>query len=193
MINFGLGQNKNTNGLRQNETPTQAKKPQRDTNKLKELERAAATQNAEKHKIPAAGDKKGPVPGNIYYNLGSASPIPLSYEDYPEGGPVISILVTNRQKDVDELTTALKSLAFLKGDLDPDHKAPVLCFNEGDLSEEQINQIVSSCRDRPIAFPLVDFTEFPPGFNPEVEETKFKVKGRKEWGYYHMIRFWVTG
>ena len=71
-INFGLGQNKNTNGLRQNETPTQAKKPQRDTNKLKELERAAATQNAEKHKIPAAGDKKGPVPGNIYHNLGSA-------------------------------------------------------------------------------------------------------------------------
>lgn len=175
---------------------------------LKELEKSEYDRNANKDRIPKSTKTKskpsspesestpkqtGFVPGQLYYNNGSPTPIPLTYEHHPAGGPAISILVTNREKDISELRTALRSLAFLQGDLDPDHKAPILIFNEGDLSPEQIESIVTSCPDRPIAFPTVDFTEFPPGYNGEQEGTKFQVKGRKEWGYYHMIRFWVTG
>lgn len=141
------------------------------------------------------------VPGLVYYNVGnknadpssSSLPGPISYHDYPPGGAAIAILVTNRTKDVDELVTGLRSLAFLQGDSDPHHKAPVLCFHEGDLTTHQKTRIAAST-DRPVAFPTVDFTEFPDGFDPNKHgDTDFKVKGRKTWGYYQMIRFWVTG
>jgi len=110
---------------------------------------------------------------------------------YPKNGPVISILVASRQKDVDEACLALQSLVFLGGD-SKEHPAPVLMFNEGDLSEEQTAFIIG-CTTRPIAFPLVNFTSFPEGWDHEVSAKKFLVGGRNEWGYYQMIRFWVTG
>lgn len=125
----------------------------------------------------------------VYYNLGGDKPEPI-LSKYRAGGPVIASLCTNIDKDVKELQNALKSLKFLHGD-DPNQISPVLVFNEGDLSQDQINAIVAST-NRPIAFPLVDFTSFPPGFDPDKESREFSVKGRSKWGYYQMIRFWVT-
>jgi len=112
-------------------------------------------------------------------------------EKYPPDGPVIAILVSSREKDVVEACTALRSLVFLGGD-NEDYPAPILAFNEGDLSTEQIEYIVG-CTKRPISFPFVDFSVLPEGFNEHVSAKMFRVKGRSEWGYYQMIRFWVTG
>jgi len=116
--------------------------------------------------------------------------IPFAMTNYPTGGPVIATLVTNREKDLNELCLALRSLVLLRGD-SKEYPAPVLVFNEGDLSDEQIQSILR-CTDRMISFPRVDFSVFPQGFN-FVTEQKFQVKGRSEWGYYQMIRFWLTG
>jgi len=91
---------------------------------------------------------------------------------------------------VDDACLALKSLAFLQGD-DDRHPAPVLIFNEGDLTDDQLYFLVS-CTERPIAFPLVDFTTFPGGFDKQVNTQMFHVEKRKEWGYYQMLRFWIT-
>lgn len=116
----------------------------------------------------------------------------LSHDKYPAGeGPVIATLVSKRVQDIEELQTALKSLAFLKGDKDYNALAPVLVFNEGDLDLLAIKYIVSST-NRPIAFPRVDFKKFPDGFNEVVEEAPFPVPGRDPWGYVQMIRFWTT-
>jgi len=100
-------------------------------------------------------------------------------------------LVTNNSKDVEDLQVALRSLLFLQGDAKTT-LTPVLIFNEGDLSESQIEAIRSST-NRPIAFPEVDLTSFPTGFDPAQGNHQFKVKNRKSWGYYQMIRFWITG
>lgn len=115
------------------------------------------------------------------------------FEGYPEGGPVIALLVASRPQDIDEACLALRSLVFLKGD-NPNFPAPVLLFNEGDLSREQVNALRQST-NRPVAFPLVDFSNenFPKGWNHQIETKMFRVKDRNNWGYYHMIRFWVTG
>jgi len=116
----------------------------------------------------------------------------LPLDKYPEGeGPVIATLVSSRPSDILDLKVALKSLAFLKGDKDPEALAPVLIFNEGDLTKDCIRNIVAST-DRPIGFPKVNFNSFPPGFNPIIEKGPFPVKGRDPWGYVQMIRFWTT-
>lgn len=133
----------------------------------------------------------------LYFNsdpksIGKAELSLLNSKFYHPGGPCIATLVTEEDKDVEELQTALKSLAFLNGDKNPAHPAPVLVFNEGNLNSEQVKAIVQSTT-RPIAFPLVDFVSFPQGFDPDNESPEFIVKGRKTWGYYQMIRFWVTG
>lgn len=136
--------------------------------------------------------------GLLYFNvdkksLGTAVLSHLPKSTYPKGGACISVLVTNRTKDIDEIQVALRSLAFLKGDTDKKNKAPVLVFNEGNLSPLQVQSIVTST-DRPVAFPLVDFSKFPSNFDPFKDEPDFLVKGRvNKWGYYQMIRFWVTG
>lgn len=127
----------------------------------------------------------------IYYNVEENRRLSNFPADYPTDGPVVAILVASRQKDVDEVCTALKSLVFLGGDSE-EHPAPVLIFNEGDLTVNQTEFIID-CTERPIAFPLVDFTEFPEGFDHHVESKMFRVGGRKEWGYYQMIRFWISG
>jgi len=143
---------------------------------------------------PATEQEKG----LLYFNAdkstrGTAVLSHLSSKYYPKDGPCIAVLVTNRTKDVEELQVALTSLAFLKGDANPDYKAPVLVFNEGNLTPLQVQTIVKAT-DRPVAFPLVDFTIFPNDFDPASDEPDFIVKGRlNKWGYYQMIRFWVTG
>lgn len=111
--------------------------------------------------------------------------------EYPSNGPVIAILLATREEDLKDICVALKSLVFLGGD-DPKHPAPVLIFNEGDVSIDQ-KVAITSCTKRPVAYPLVNFTSFPDGFDGNVESKMFRVGGRKEWGYYHMVRFWITG
>lgn len=130
-----------------------------------------------------------------YYNLDGndkfkSGLLPTIY--YPDlTGTVIAILVSKRQQDIDEAKVALRSLAFLQGDTDPEHPSPVLIFNEGDLPEGTFEDMIRST-ERPIAFPRVDFNHFPQGFNPAKENHEFVVEGRNPWGYYQMIRFWVT-
>jgi len=136
--------------------------------------------------------------GLLYFNAdkntrGTAVLSHLPHKFYPKDSPCIAVLVTNRTKDVEELQVGLSSLAFLKGDKDPNYKAPVLVFNEGNLTPLQVQTIVKAT-ERPVAFPLVDFSIFPTGFDPGTDEPDFIVKGRlNKWGYYQMIRFWVTG
>jgi len=131
-----------------------------------------------------------------YFNTKSSDGIrsltPLSLNYYPKGGPVIAVLVTNLDSDIEDLRVALRSLEFLEGD-DPDFPTPVLVFNEGDLATEQTHIIIEST-NRPIAFPtVVDFTKFPDGFEPNTEPMFVRMGSkRKKWGYYHMIRFWIT-
>jgi len=109
-----------------------------------------------------------------------------------DGKSVICVLVTNNEKDVADLLVALQSLKFLQGD--SDLLSPVLIFNENNLSDEQIEAIRIST-NRPISFPIVDMTTFPQGFNPDdfVNQAQhFDVTDRKPWGYYQMIRFFLT-
>lgn len=132
-----------------------------------------------------------------YFNLNEKDPFVPQYlptEFYPpqKSGPCIAFLLAARQKDINDAKVALKSLKFLQGDKDPEHLAPVLIFNEGNIPKESMNELILST-NRPVAFPHVNFQQFPPGFDPAQEEIQFKVKGREnEWGYYQMIRFWVT-
>ena len=119
-----------------------------------------------------------------FYNLNQDKEKPgfLPVDKYPEGeGPVIAILVSSRPSDILDLKVALKSLAFLKGDKDPEAFAPVLIFNEGDLTKDVISDIVANT-DRPIGFTKVNFNSFPAGFDPDEEKGLFPVKGRDPWG-----------
>lgn len=131
-----------------------------------------------------------------YFNAKTSDGIrglaPISLNYYPKGGPVIAVLVTNLESDINDLTLALSSLVFLQGD-DPKFPTPVLIFNEGDLSTEQIHRIIEST-NRPIAFPIVtDFEEFPEGFVASSDPIFVKMGSqRKKWGYYHMIKFWTN-
>lgn len=129
----------------------------------------------------------------MYYNSkkgeeDKALPLVGSYD----GKSVICFLVTNNPKDVEDLLVALRSLAFLQGD--KSLLSPVLVFNEDNLSHDQIEAIRTGT-NRPISFPTVDLTTFPPGFNPDdfVNQAQhFDVTDRKPWGYYQMIRFFLT-
>jgi len=129
----------------------------------------------------------------LYYNTkkgeeDKALPLAGMYD----GKSVICLLVTNNDKDVADLLVALQSLAFLQGD--KALPSPVLIFNEDNLSDEQIYAIRSST-NRPISFPTVDLTTFPPGFKPNdfVNQAQhFDVTDRLPWGYYQMIRFFLT-
>lgn len=125
------------------------------------------------------------------------------------GGPAIAVLSTNSERDISELCLALKSLRYLKGE-DKSKKAPVLVFNEGDLSASQI-EFIQNCvvvpnesleEKRIVAFPYVSLNAyFPKGFDPEQEWEDFKkgpnyfmsLEGRHRWSYAQMIRFWTTG
>ena len=84
--------------------------------------------------------------GLLYFNAdintrGTAVLSHLPHKFYPKDSPCIAVLVTNRTKDVEELQVGLSSLAFLKGDKDPNYKAPVLVFNEGNLTPLQVQTV----------------------------------------------------
>lgn len=152
----------------------------------------SAAQSSPEYNTIENVENEFPTRDNLeYFNLnedGTKAPI---LSKYKKGGPVITALVPNNEKDIDELKYALKSLKFFEKD-NKEYPAPVLIFNEGDLSNE-VQQSLADCTTRPVGFPLVDFTEFPENFNPDDEKTEFYVGGRRTWGYYQMIRFWVTG
>ena len=65
-----------------------------------------------------------------------------------------------------------------------------MVFNDGSLSNFQLEMIVQST-DRPIAFPLVnDLDSFPDGFKPTKDNnTDFHSNSR--WFYPQMTQFWV--
>ena len=121
-----------------------------------------------------------------YYNLDSYQKNvtkKLSTKEYPVGeGTVIAILIS--KDDLDQVKVALQSLTFLQGDTNPKHPAPVLIFNEGNLTDATKEEI-SLCTDRPIGFPVVDFSSPVEYSNSDHEEHE------KSWDYKFM-RFWVT-
>lgn len=129
---------------------------------------------------------------NFYTLDNQGNPKELKSISYPKGGPVIAILTTNTTMDIDNAITAIKSLAFLQGDPDYEKKAPILFFHEGNLNRKQKVSLLKYSPDRPVAFPTVDFEEYPKGFDKS-QAKAFRVKGRDHpLGYHQMIRFWVT-
>lgn len=106
----------------------------------------------------------------------------------------IVTLTTKSNEDINELCTAMKSLKNLQGD----RTSPILVFNEGNLNSEQM-YFLSMCTDRTVAFPVVHLNgQYPPHFNPTREWDDFRkkfnfepLKGRDNWSYAQMIRFWT--
>jgi len=122
-------------------------------------------------------------------------------KDSEIGGAAIAILVPAFDADVANCCIALKSLKFLKGDQDylPKDKAPVLLFNEGFLTLNQMN-FLSGCTDRTVAFPVVNMEkQFPVGFGDVKEEWKkfldeYDIAGLgrpPHFSYANMIAFWT--
>ena len=108
-------------------------------------------------------------------------------QEITKKGPAIAMLISCKQRDVNWVSNALKSIdLFIPKD---NMTTPVLLFNEGNLSNEQKLSILN-ISERPIHFPIVDFKQFPEGFNPETETSNFKK--RSKWGYQQMCRFWIT-
>mmetsp|Transcript_31603 Transcript_31603/g.38654 ORF Transcript_31603/g.38654 Transcript_31603/m.38654 type:complete len:376 (+) Transcript_31603:85-1212(+) len=113
--------------------------------------------------------------------------------------PAVVVLSSNNDEDLAELCLAMKSLLFLRGGHTREWiRSPVLVFNEGDLTAEQM-QKVSVCTSRPVAFPVVNLLSFPNGFDPDKEWETFSawspfrpVRDRDRWSYAQMIRFWTT-
>lgn len=133
--------------------------------------------------------------------------------------PAIVMLIGGTPKDLDDSCIALKSLENLpdmawwrqQRPLEADTTrishdvAPVLVFHEpNDLDQDKIERlqkclcpnkgndvesvITTTCR--PLLFHLVNFTEFPKGFDPNSETSNWTK--RSKWGYQQMCRFWIT-
>ena len=148
---------------------------------------AAATNNLTDRK---ANNLKDESPPNGELLSGTKSPASASNKNIvgeKRNGPAIAILITNSKSDILNLKIALKSVdEYMPHD---NMTTPVLIFNEGNLNEDQKSSI-QSITERPIHFPLVDFQQFPDGFNPETEEGNWNK--RSKWGYQQMCRFWTT-
>ena len=107
--------------------------------------------------------------------------------DNKKKGAAIAFLISNSRKDTKDFKRAMASLdEHMNHDL---MSAPVLLFNEGNLDEKQMHTI-RNATTRPVHFPVVDFQQFPKGFNPDTEESNWKKRSR--WGYQQMCRFWAT-
>ncbi len=163
---------------------------------------ASSSLSAYKYSMSLPSKLFGKTDTTVYYHItDDDKAVSLPKNDYPYGtGSAICILVSSRQQDVEDVQVALRSLVFLKGEgrdneQQPIPLAPVLIFHEGDLSPEQI-KVIRDATNRPIAFPVIDLSVFPSGFDPEgpLENAPpgFEVANRRPWGYYQMIRFWIT-
>eukprot|EP00527_Entomoneis_sp_CCMP2396_P008825 CAMPEP_0198143784 /NCGR_PEP_ID=MMETSP1443-20131203/10402_1 /TAXON_ID=186043 /ORGANISM="Entomoneis sp., Strain CCMP2396" /LENGTH=297 /DNA_ID=CAMNT_0043807069 /DNA_START=266 /DNA_END=1159 /DNA_ORIENTATION=+ len=100
-------------------------------------------------------------------------------------GTAIAVLISNHSQDIIKLKAALESLDSHLSD----KTSPVLLFNEGNLNLEQMAKILNYT-GRHLEFPIVNFTDFPIGFDPKVEKGNWKK--RSKWGYQQMCRFWIT-
>jgi len=104
----------------------------------------------------------------------------------------IVTLVTGQEKDVNNLCNGLQHLENL-----PDAKrddlamADVVVFHEEDDMRSELMVRLRNCTDRTVTFAEVDFAQYPEGFDPEKEESRWQK--RSKWGYNQMIRFFVTG
>lgn len=112
--------------------------------------------------------------------------------EYPDQSPVIVTYVSNDVKVVDELCLAFKTMVYL-GDDDSEHPAPLLVFNEDDITVEQ-KEFIVGCTESPIAFPIVDLNSFPGSWiNKQTMSTSFGLEGREQWLSHQLTRFWITG
>ena len=103
-----------------------------------------------------------------------------------EKGPAIAFLVPNAEADIDRTLVAFQSLDEF---LQDDKKTPLLIFNEGDLSLHSQEKL-RNFTNRRIHFPLVNFSDFPRGFDPN--RTRDRFQKRTRWGYWQMCRFWIS-
>jgi hypothetical protein len=105
---------------------------------------------------------------------------------------VIVTLVTGSDEDIHNLCRALASLQHL-----PDAHgkklptADVIVFHEHDDVSDANMWLLRNCAERTLNFAEVNFTNFPPGFDPEKEDSR--LSKRTKWGYSQMIRFFVSG
>ncbi len=56
--------------------------------------------------------------------------------------------------------------------------------------DDSLKESKGTITERPLHFSIVDFHQFPDGFDPEKESPNFKR--RSKWGYQQMCRFWAT-
>lgn len=123
--------------------------------------------------------------------------------------PAIVTMVANDNESIEDLCLMMKSLLFLKGGYGGSFirggpagiytSAPVLVFNEGDLTDRQM-QGLKSCTSRPVAFPVVKLDTYPANFDEEKEWKAFSqwtnfrpMEGRRDWSYAQMLRFFTSG
>eukprot|EP00586_Coscinodiscus_wailesii_P023433 CAMPEP_0172520484 /NCGR_PEP_ID=MMETSP1066-20121228/292032_1 /TAXON_ID=671091 /ORGANISM="Coscinodiscus wailesii, Strain CCMP2513" /LENGTH=744 /DNA_ID=CAMNT_0013303257 /DNA_START=275 /DNA_END=2509 /DNA_ORIENTATION=+ len=113
----------------------------------------------------------------------------------------IASLLNNDATTVEQFCFAVKSLHQHNIIKSATPETIILVFHENDFRDKDKEFIQTDCTANPVMFYPVTFS-FPPGFdgaleydaNPRVarQGTK-KGRGRKEWGYAQMIRFWTTG
>lgn len=106
--------------------------------------------------------------------------------------PGIAMLISSHENDVQMTIEMFKSLDQYV--VEQSKAAPILLFNEGDLSPLQ-KDVLQNATARTLFFPVVDpfddpLSSFPDGFDP-VNETSLFAK-RSKWGYQQMCRFWIT-
>jgi len=100
-------------------------------------------------------------------------------------GPAIAFLVPNVEEDIGKTLVAIQSMDKFVQD---DRKTPLLIFNEGDLTlptKERFQNFTT----REVYFPYVNWSEFPSGFDPDKNKSRFRKRSR--WGYWQMCRFWI--
>eukprot|EP00536_Pseudo-nitzschia_multiseries_P009245 jgi/Psemu1/288329/fgenesh1_pg.253_\ len=95
--------------------------------------------------------------------------------------------------DIVKLRSALKSvdLYVAEGESSSAQPAPLLIFQEGDISDAQ-KETIRTWTNRTVHFPEVDFGPLPESFNTSTAREPWSKPGRSPWGYWQMCRFWIT-
>ena len=103
--------------------------------------------------------------------------------------PAIIILVGYLPQDWSDLEIAIKSMDYYLVDR---QTSDLLLFHEEGTIPADVTAKVSNWTHRHVFWHSVNFTSFPPGFNPD-NETSTKFRKRSQWGYQQMCRFWIYG
>mmetsp|Transcript_22369 Transcript_22369/g.48144 ORF Transcript_22369/g.48144 Transcript_22369/m.48144 type:complete len:335 (+) Transcript_22369:126-1130(+) len=107
----------------------------------------------------------------------------------PAPAPCVAILLANSPKDVRNSILAIKSIDdYIKDG----GTTPILIFHEGNLSNETKQRLSGSSQKREIIFPYIDFSSYPPGFDPLGEIDDLNSTERGSWGYQQVRRFWIS-